>query len=217
MVKRILVPLLVLLLFVASVDRTTLLEWRKGIVHLNYNNQKFASGWFATKDGIIVGPHHLIKGTAVFVDHFPIIVTDHKKETYKAKTVGFYSDDIMFLRIEARLADPTRRKYEPFRYNPEYWFAEYEEPELYQECVAMGFPYGWRVALSAKIMDNMGLEILGIDRIPLEGASGSVILSEQGNYMAMLTNRFGYAQIVPGVLIKNALTRLKESRNEKRH
>jgi len=69
-------------------DREQILKWMKGIVELNYHNQKITSGWFIRKEGIIVGPHHLIKGWINYTNWFHIIVTDHEKNTYQAKILA---------------------------------------------------------------------------------------------------------------------------------
>jgi len=189
------------------VDRDTLIQWQKGLVYLNYDNRVFCTGWFI-QENIIVAPFHLIDGWVSFVDHFHIIVMDYKRDTYKAEIVGFKSTaDILFLRISHKLEDG---KYVRVGYKAEHFFPEYEQPQLYMDCVAMGFPYGWRSAVETKIISHFGQNWLGTDIIALKGSSGSVILTTKGKYMAMLTKRYGKAYVVPGILIKNGLENILE-------
>jgi len=53
----------------------------------------------------------------------------------------------------------------------------------------MGFPYGWRAPIEARMITHNRINLLGVDKEPLAGASGSVILSEEGKYMGMVTKK----------------------------
>lgn len=186
----------------ADVDRDTIIKWQKGIVYCNYHSKALTSGFFISKDGIIVTTFHLVRDWILFVDGFHIYVVTHEKDKpYKAEILGFNRKaDILFLKID---------------YKPEVWFDEFDQAKNGQRCIALGFPYGWRTGIEAKIITHFQYEWLGIDRIPLKGASGSLILSEEGKIFGMLTKRYGLAFVVPGILIKNGLTKIKET-NEQR-
>lgn len=192
----ILLPL-ISLLYSSNVDRDQIVEWQKGIVYVNYHSKAVASGFFISGDGIIATPFHLIQEWVIFVDGFHIFVVTHEKDApHKAEIVGFNQKaDILFLKID---------------YKPRMWFGEFEQAKNGQRCVALGFPYGWRTAIEAKIITHFREEWLGIDRIPQRGASGSLILSEKGKVLGMLTKRFGLSFIVPGILIKNGLIKIRK-------
>jgi len=173
-------------------------EWQEAIVLCNFHNQSETTGFFVSKDGVIATTFHLIRSWYIFVDGYHIYVVPHGEERpYKAEVVGFNkSADILFLKIN---------------YKPKFWFKEFRHPEHGEKCIAMGLPYGWRIALEARITTLFkDIDILGIDRIPLPGASGSAILSEKGEVIGMLRAKYGVATITSGIHIKLGLQRIKK-------
>ena len=198
--KRIGALTLMLLILVAvpfgSVDRDIIVEWQKALVYCNYHSQSITTGFFVSPDGIIATALHLVKDWVIFVNGFHIFVVTHEKNRpYKARVLGFnQKQDILFLQIN---------------YRPKVWFDKFEDAKNGQACIALGFPYGWRIALEAKIITNFRSELMGIDKVPEKGASGSVILSGGGKVLGMLTHRYGYAGITPSIFIASGLKAIK--------
>lgn len=175
--------------------------WQKAIVEVNYHNQSITTGWFIAEN-IICTSFHIIRGWVIYVDDFHIIIADYKKNTYKGEILAHdEGNDILFLRISHEW-NKENAEYMKIKYKAEHWFGEYQQPHTYDRCVVMGKPYGWTAPLIARMIEHDRYQILGIDRIPMPESSGSVVLNEEGKYMAMVVSKLGYARVIPGILIK---------------
>lgn len=200
--KNVLSRAILLLLILAGLGAPDLekrLEWQKAIVYLNYHSKSVTSGFFVS-EGIIVAPFHLIQDWVIFVDGFHIFAITYRKDKfYKTEIIGYnQSADLLFLRI--------------LGYKAEFWFSEFEYPKAGDDCFVLGYPKGWQFGKRAKVITHFRSSFLGIDIIPVEGASGSAVISEKGKIFGMLTKRFGYAIITPGIKIQNGLKLAKKEK-----
>jgi len=181
-------------------DSSLVYKWKKALVEVSYDNKKFCTGWFASKDGIIVTVFHVIEGWFdIAKDRIYVRIGGKDGMVYRAEILAFKNKaiDILFLKID---------------YKPEVWLDEFDMPEPGQNCIALGYPYFWEVALTAKVIRNMWYDVLGLDRIDFPGASGSVVLSEDGKVLGMITRSMGFPSFVVSHYIKVGLERLKDGR-----
>lgn len=195
-------PAIFVLFFIAqaevlNIPKNKILEWQKGVVYLNYDNQAEATGFFVSPDGIIAGPYHVIQGWDIFADSFHIYVVPYRKlNVYKAEILyKSRKRDLILIKID---------------FKPEVWFDKFENPVEGESVIVLGHPFGWRFGKEAEIILHLREEVLGLNIIPLSGASGSVVLSKKGKVKGMLTKKFGYSIIIHSVFIKNAIKKIKE-------
>lgn len=180
-------------------DSSLVYKWKKALVEVSYDNQKFCTGWFASKSGIIVTVFHLVEGWFDLArDRIYVRIDGNRGVVYKARALGFINKgvDILFLKID---------------YEPESWLDEFEDPHQGQDCITLGYPYFWEVALRAKVIRNMWYDVLGLDRIDFPGASGSVVLSTEGKILGMITRSLGFPSFIHSHYIEVGLKKLKDA------
>lgn len=180
-------------------DSSLVYRWKKALVEVSYDNKKFCTGWFASKDGIIVTVFHVVEGWFdLGRDRIYVRIGGQRGRVYKARVLAFMNRgaDILFIRVD---------------YKPEVWLDEFEMPHAEQDCIALGYPYFWEVALRAKVIRNMWYDVMGIDRIDFPGASGSVVLSKEGKVLGMITRHMGFPSFTVSHYIQQGLERLKNA------
>lgn len=169
-------------------------RWQKGICYLNFNNQVETSGFFVSKDGMIATVYHLLRGWNIFTVNFPVYVYCPDKEVRKARVLEFSQKaDLLLLQVD---------------YKPQTWFDEFIQPEVNQQCIALGFPYGWFAAREGRIIFHPRHSIMGINIIAIPGSSGSVVLSEDGKVLGMITKKYALTAIVTGTAIKGTIKKV---------
>ena len=183
--------------------------WQKAIVFLNYNNQVQCSGFLVSKDGVVVTVSHLIAGWYVFADHFPILAVDWKKRVFRTEPLAYDSgNDILIVKIKYIKEGSGLKK---ITYKSDFYFSKFRYPPKEQErVVLLGFPYGWQYAKVGHILSNIKYSVIGININAFPGMSGSVVVSKDGEVLAMLRKQLGVGVLVPGFLIEKRLNQLRE-------
>jgi len=175
-------------------------HWWKAIVQVIYRNDYVGTGFFISKDGIIATSLHLAPGFLELAKDNLHVRID--KEFYKAKVV-FCKDgaiDLMLLEI---------------KYKPQVWFDQFRHPKIWEKCFVLGYPGGWSSPLETIVIYHQDFDLLGIQAQITGGASGSVVLGEDGAVLGIICKRdpkYGNGIFVPSLYIKDGLERLKDAR-----
>ena len=177
-------------------------KWWGAICQVNYDNECLTTGFFVSKDGIIVTPLHLFRGGWIEVakDQIWVRVNIGRSDEagYKARVIAWRDKgiDILFLKID---------------YRPKFWFDKFAIPKAGMNCIALGYPLDWEGILEAKIIENRQYHVLGLNQASFSGASGSVVLDYEGRILGMVIKQYGYLVITHSHFIKSGLQKIKDA------
>ena len=146
-------------------------EWWGGIVEVIYDNGRFGTGFFISKDGIVATSLHIIPGyVGLARDKLAVRING---EFYKAEIIYDRDKDVDLLLLK-------------IDYKPEFWFDEFANPEPGMECIVLGYPLAWRAPLKTLIIQHINSEVLGVNEEVAPRSSGSVVLSMEGVVLGMI-------------------------------